>query len=147
MGREARRVAQGVSSGPQSLPKVPWGIVGLDEVLQGGFPEGWTTLISGGPGTSKTMQQDLTGIGFSSLIDMIVLMQFVPVDSRFTRGLPIVKSRGSKHSHDYHQSVITDDGIRIADIPSGARPSLTGIFVAAAQPAATPNAMQWGSQP
>lgn len=147
MGREARRVARDISHGPQSLRKVPAGIVGLDEVLQGGFPEGRTTPVSGGAGTGETMQQDFTGIGLSLLIDTILLLQFVPIDSRFTRGLLILKSRGSKHSHDYHQHVITDDGIRIADIPSGARPSLTGIFVAAAQPAATPNAMQWGSQP
>lgn len=32
-----------------SLSKVASGISGLDEILRGGFPEGRTTLISGGP--------------------------------------------------------------------------------------------------
>lgn len=37
------------------LPKVATHIAGLDGVLQGGLPAGRTTLISGGPGTGKTV--------------------------------------------------------------------------------------------
>jgi circadian clock protein KaiC len=37
------------------LPKVPSGLCGLDEILHGGFPEGRTPLVSGGPGTGKTV--------------------------------------------------------------------------------------------
>jgi len=37
------------------IPKVPTRISGLDEVLEGGFPRGRTTLISGGPGSGKTV--------------------------------------------------------------------------------------------
>ncbi|MFW6055418.1 MAG: circadian clock protein KaiC, partial [Thermodesulfobacteriota bacterium] len=40
---------------PHAITKVPTGIVGLDEVLQGGIPEGGLTLLSGGPGSGKTM--------------------------------------------------------------------------------------------
>jgi circadian clock protein KaiC len=39
----------------RELPKVETGITGLDDVLHGGFPAGRTTLISGGPGTGKTV--------------------------------------------------------------------------------------------
>ena len=39
----------------RELPKVATGITGLDEVLRGGFPAGRTTLVSGGPGTGKTI--------------------------------------------------------------------------------------------
>ncbi len=39
----------------RELPKVATGIAGLDAVLHGGFPAGRTTLISGGPGTGKTV--------------------------------------------------------------------------------------------
>ncbi len=38
-----------------ALEKVPTGIMGLDEVTQGGIPKGRTTLVCGGPGTGKTM--------------------------------------------------------------------------------------------
>lgn len=36
------------------IEKVETGIPGLDEMLEGGFPKGYTTLISGGPGTGKS---------------------------------------------------------------------------------------------
>jgi len=38
-----------------SVDKLPTGIPGLDEVLNGGIPLGSLTLLSGGPGTGKTM--------------------------------------------------------------------------------------------
>jgi len=34
---------------------VPTGIKGLDEMLGGGFPQGRNILVTGGPGTGKTM--------------------------------------------------------------------------------------------
>ena len=39
----------------RELPKVATGIIGLDDVLHGGFPAGRTTLVSGGPGTGKSI--------------------------------------------------------------------------------------------
>lgn len=36
------------------IEKVETGIPGLDEMLEGGFPRGYTMLISGGPGTGKS---------------------------------------------------------------------------------------------
>lgn len=40
---------------PQSLPKTPTNIKGLDEVLHGGLPTGRLTIINGGPGAGKTI--------------------------------------------------------------------------------------------
>lgn len=40
---------------PQSLPKTPTNIKGLDEVLHGGVPTGRLTIINGGPGAGKTI--------------------------------------------------------------------------------------------
>ena len=37
------------------IPKVPTKIVGLDEILEGGLPRGRTTVVSGGPGSGKTV--------------------------------------------------------------------------------------------
>ena len=37
------------------IPKIPTRIRGLDEVLDGGLPLGRTTLVSGGPGSGKTV--------------------------------------------------------------------------------------------
>lgn len=40
---------------PNHILKTPTGIRGLDEVLNGGVPSGGLTLLSGGPGTGKTL--------------------------------------------------------------------------------------------
>ena len=37
------------------LEKAPTGIRGFDEITQGGLPKGRTALVTGGPGTGKTM--------------------------------------------------------------------------------------------
>ncbi len=37
------------------IGKIETGIIGLDAMLQGGFPEGRMTLVMGGPGTGKTI--------------------------------------------------------------------------------------------
>jgi circadian clock protein KaiC len=42
-------------SAPPGIAKIPVGIRGLDEVLNGGVPKGAMTLVCGGPGTGKTM--------------------------------------------------------------------------------------------
>ena len=38
-----------------AISKVPTGIVGLDEMTNGGFPQGRTTLVVGGPGSGKSI--------------------------------------------------------------------------------------------
>jgi len=38
-----------------ALPKISTGIYGLDQILEGGFPESRTTIISGGPGCGKSI--------------------------------------------------------------------------------------------
>ncbi len=37
------------------FPKTPTGVEGLDEITEGGFPQGRPTLICGGPGCGKTL--------------------------------------------------------------------------------------------
>jgi len=37
------------------MRRIPTGIPGLDNIIQGGFPEGSTILVSGGAGTGKTI--------------------------------------------------------------------------------------------
>ncbi|HIP74098.1 MAG TPA: ATPase, partial [Euryarchaeota archaeon] len=37
------------------MRRVPTGIPGLDNLIQGGFPSGSTILLSGGAGTGKTI--------------------------------------------------------------------------------------------
>jgi circadian clock protein KaiC len=50
-GRDAERQQKS----RKALPKVSTGIAGLDLVLGGGLPAGRVTLLSGGPGSGKSM--------------------------------------------------------------------------------------------
>ncbi len=56
---------------------------------------------------------DLSGIGISSILDTIILVDYVRIKSEILRSLLVLKSRGSHHSMQYHQYEITDNGIRI----------------------------------
>lgn len=56
---------------------------------------------------------DLSGIGISSIVETIILVDYVRIKSEILRSLLVLKSRGSHHSMKYHQYEITDNGIRI----------------------------------
>ena len=38
-----------------NLERVSTGIMGLDSLIEGGIPKGFTVLVSGNPGTGKTI--------------------------------------------------------------------------------------------
>lgn len=73
---------------------------------------GITALLTNQRAGTDT-EVDFSGIGFSSLIDAIILLRFVERGNQVGRGLLVLKSRGSKHSSDYHEFLITDHGIRV----------------------------------
>jgi circadian clock protein KaiC len=55
--------------------------------------------------------EEISGIGISSIIDTIILLRHLPIDGAITRQLIVMKSRGSKHSEQFHEFRITDRGI------------------------------------
>jgi circadian clock protein KaiC len=57
--------------------------------------------------------EEISGIGISSLIDSVIQMQLVADAGVMQRKLLVVKSRGSVHSHRYHDFCISDHGIAI----------------------------------
>ena len=59
-------------------------------------------------------RQAISGLGISSLIDAIVWLSFVESGNKFKRMLLVIKSRGSKHSTQYHDFRITDQGIKLS---------------------------------
>jgi circadian clock protein KaiC len=61
--------------------------------------------------------EELSGIGFSSVVDAVVQLRFVETDEEMTRQMLIVKSRGSAHSNRRQSYVITDRGIEFPDTP------------------------------
>jgi len=54
---------------------------------------------------------EISGIGVSSIIDTVVLLRLLPIGGVMKRQLIVMKSRGSKHSEQFHEFRITDHGI------------------------------------
>ena len=82
----------------------------IDALKSRGITGLFTSLVS------STMQNDTSGeIGVSSLIDTWIVVRELEEDKgrRRTRGLYIVKSRGTGHSSDVQQLILSDDGIHV----------------------------------
>jgi circadian clock protein KaiC len=61
--------------------------------------------------TGLDIVTEISGIGISSIIDTIVLLRHIPIGGVMKRELIVMKSRGSKHSEQFHGFRITDRGI------------------------------------
>ncbi|MFO8013736.1 MAG: circadian clock protein KaiC [Phycisphaerae bacterium] len=55
----------------------------------------------------------ISGSGISSLVDVLLAMQYVDDGERLRRRLVVIKSRGTKHSMRYHDFTIGDCGIAL----------------------------------
>jgi len=60
---------------------------------------------------------EISGIGVSSLVDVIIALEYYFSEKKMKRQLVVLKTRGSAHSMEYCQMHITDSGIRLCDEP------------------------------
>ena len=65
----------------------------------------------------------ISGLGISSTIDTLLWLRFIEAENRLKRNLLVIKSRGSKHSSQYHDFDITDHGIRLSGKDAGEKTS------------------------
>ncbi len=65
--------------------------------------------------TQQTASQafSVTDVGMSFLVDCILLLKFVEIDSAMRKALVIMKMRGSDHDKALREYVITPDGLKI----------------------------------
>ncbi|MCG8530346.1 MAG: hypothetical protein MI749_06750 [Desulfovibrionales bacterium] len=70
--------------------------------------------------TKQALEQELSGVEISSMIDTVILLSMFTSGNEVNRLLLIVKSRGSSHSNQYREFVLTDNGITILSSLSGA---------------------------
>ncbi len=68
----------------------------------------------------------ISGIGISSIIDTIVFLRYVENRGEINRILLVLKARGSKHSNQQREFLITDKGIDIVDVYMGEEGVMTG---------------------
>lgn len=74
-----------------------------------------------------TEKQEISGIGISSIVDTTVALRFIDIGGEVNRMLLVMKSRGSTHSNQYREFLITDDGINVLDVYVGEGGVLTGV--------------------
>ena len=69
------------------------------------------TCINLNQTTGLDIVAEISGIGISSIIDTVILLRHLPIGGAMKRQLVVMKSRGSKHSEQFHEFRITDRGI------------------------------------
>jgi len=71
--------------------------------------------------TSGNEQLETTDVGVSSLMDTWLLVRNLEVDGRRTRGVYVLKSRGTAHSNEVREFRLSADGIELAESVPAAR--------------------------
>ena len=89
---------------------------------------GITTLLTS---WSRSSSLDETEQGVSSLADAWILLRSIEVGGERNRGLYIVKSRGMAHSNQIREFLLTNQGVKLADVYLGPDGVLTGTARAA----------------
>lgn len=69
---------------------------------------------------------EISGNGISSMVDTVIGLNYKQGYGEITRLLHVLKSRGSRHSNQQREYVVTDDGIQIRDVYLGEGEVLTG---------------------
>ncbi len=80
----------------------------------------FTSLTQGGENL------ELTDFGVSSLVDTWMLLRNIETDGERNRGLYVLKSRGTAHSNQIREFLITNKGVDLQDVYLGAEGLLTG---------------------
>jgi circadian clock protein KaiC len=71
-------------------------------------------------------ENEISGIGISSMVDTIIFLRYIEIGGEINRMVLVMKSRGSKHSNQYREFLITDHGIEIPEVYVGEGGVLTG---------------------
>jgi circadian clock protein KaiC len=71
-------------------------------------------------------EHEISGVGISSLVDTVIFLRYVESGGEINRNLLVLKSRGSRHSNQYREYRITDDGVQIQALFGGEGGAVTG---------------------
>jgi circadian clock protein KaiC len=71
-------------------------------------------------------ENEISGIGISSMVDTVIFLRYIEIGGEINRMVLVMKSRGSKHSNQYREFLITDHGIEIPEVYVGEGGVLTG---------------------
>jgi circadian clock protein KaiC len=84
------------------------------------------TIILVNQTSGSREQLELSGIGISSMIDTVIFLSYVHGEGETNRTIQVLKSRGSAHSNQIRECIISNKGIEIIDAYVGEAGVLTG---------------------
>ncbi len=90
---------------------------GVFRILTSLAKKGVTVLVTVGL-DDRSVDMNFARADLAYLTDAIVAMRYAEVDGLVKRYMSIVKVRGSSHSHDLREFVISDDGIEVDPLPA-----------------------------
>lgn len=76
--------------------------------------------------TGTTEYVEISGIDISSMVDTAIFLYYVELAGETNRIIQVLKSRGSHHSNQKREYIITDNGIHLKNIYIGEGEVLTG---------------------
>jgi len=84
--------------------------------------KGITLIMTNQSSGGADDREAISGLGISSTIDALLWLRFIEAGNNLKRRLLVIKSRGSKHSSQYHDFRITDHSIEFSGESAGAGP-------------------------
>jgi circadian clock protein KaiC len=94
-------------------------------IINGFKREGVTTLLLGEESRAPTPQQERGKLSF--VVDAILLLRYVEVESTIQRAIVVLKMRGSDHAKDIRKIEIRKGGLVVTDVFEGRENILSGI--------------------
>jgi circadian clock protein KaiC len=94
-------------------------------IINGFKREGVTTLLLGEESRAPNPQQEKGKLSF--VVDAILLLRYVEVESTIQRAIVVLKMRGSDHAKDIRRIEIRKGGLVVADVFEGRENILSGI--------------------
>jgi len=94
-------------------------------IINGFKREGVTTLLLGEEGRTPNPQQEKGKLSF--VVDAILLLRYVEVESTLQRAIVVLKMRGSDHAKDIRRIEIRRGGLVVTDVFEGRENILSGI--------------------
>ena len=95
--------------------------VRLVDFLKG---EGITTVMTNLTGADGAMEA--TEVGISSLVDTWILLRDIELGGERNRGIYVLKARGTAHSNQIREFLLTSQGVQLKDVYVGPQGVLTG---------------------
>ena len=82
-------------------------------------------MLVGEEGRSEYRRADKGGLSF--IVDVIVLMRYVEIESAMQRAIVVLKIRGSDHAKEIRRYEIGPGGLAVLDVFEGREGLLSGI--------------------